>query len=447
MRERVFSLVFCWGFGGAGDEANVLQLKTNKSFGGASGSPVQVAYIVGAPTVVVNRASLAQDAPTLVITGTNFDPAASGNLVVLNFAAGTVTSATATQLTVTLTAAPTSVGVLTAVVNTIGGTSGRPVQVATVVNPPTVTPNAANTVAAAPLIITGTGFDTTVSGNSVTLNLGAGGTVTSATANELSVTLSTPPTNLGALTAVVTSFGGSSGYPVQVATLVDSTCSLSVTSSLSYTSTFQTPIKFQGGVIVGGGGGAGGCTSGCPGGSSGGGGGSSAVLVNQGLVAVASGGSGGDDGYTLQEGYNGETKRFNGFTLNPGSSLTVIVGGGGGAGGVVCGGAGGAGFWGGGGGGGYYVPSSGGGGGSGSGGGSAGQYDGDSFYGPNPGGSESGGLGSYAKVYSYLTTALGGSKDTGGSPGTPNSVVPWPCCGGGGGGGFGAGKILEWLIL
>ena len=87
---------------------------------------------------------------------------------------------------------------------------------------PTVTPSTASRAinSAAALIITGSGFDAAAAGNAVTLSLDAVGNVTSATSNRLDVTLTTAPTSVGSLTAIVTSFGVSSGPAVQVATVV-----------------------------------------------------------------------------------------------------------------------------------------------------------------------------------------------------------------------------------
>jgi hypothetical protein len=188
------------------------------SNGGSSGAPVQVANIVAAPTVTVNTADLAQNAPTLIITGTNFSTTAANNTVALNSGTATVTVATATQLTCTL-AGPPSLGSLTAIVTSNGGTSGAAVQVANIVAAPTVTANTTNLVQNAPtLIIAGTNFSATPANNTVVLNSGTA-TVTVATATQLTCTLAGPPA-LGSLTAVVTSNGGSSGAPVQVATIV-----------------------------------------------------------------------------------------------------------------------------------------------------------------------------------------------------------------------------------
>ena len=190
------------------------------SFGGASVAPVQVATVVAAPTVVVNTSNLAQDAPTLVIAGTGFDAStASANVVALSSGNGTVTGATPTSLTVAFSSPP-SLGNLTAVVTSFGGASVAPVQVATVVAPPTVVVNTSNLAQDAPtLVIAGTGFDaSTASANVVALSSG-NGTVTGATPTSLTVAFSSPP-SLGNLTAVVTSFGGASVAPVQVATVV-----------------------------------------------------------------------------------------------------------------------------------------------------------------------------------------------------------------------------------
>ena len=190
------------------------------SFGGSSGAAVVVARIVAAPVVTQNLASLANNVPTLTITGTGFDPSAAGNTVVLTLGAvGAVTSATTTSLTVTLSTLPNT-GLLTAVVTSFGRSSGAAVTVATVVAAPVVTPSTASIArSAATLTIMGSGFDPTAAGNTVVLTLGAIGVVTSATTTSLTVTLSTLP-NTGLLTAVVTSFGRSSGAAVTVATVV-----------------------------------------------------------------------------------------------------------------------------------------------------------------------------------------------------------------------------------
>ena len=97
---------------------------------------------------------------------------------------------------------------------------------------PTVTSSTANLANnATSIVITGTGFNTTASNNTVVFNNGAIGTVASATATQLNVNLTTPPTNTGSLTVVVTTSTISSGTPVQVGTVVAAPASPSSGSS------------------------------------------------------------------------------------------------------------------------------------------------------------------------------------------------------------------------
>src|SRR6185437_12362189 len=127
----------------------------------------------------------------------------NNTVVFNNGAVGTVSAATATSLTVTISTAPTGVGSLTAVVTTNSVSSSAAVQVANVI--PVVTSSSSNLAAnASTLTINGFGFDTTASNNAVTFNDGAVGSVTAATATSLTVTFSTKPRSAGNLTAVVT---------------------------------------------------------------------------------------------------------------------------------------------------------------------------------------------------------------------------------------------------
>ena len=188
--------------------------------GTGSTGPTQVATIVGSPTVTPNTANRAQNAPTLLIAGTNFSATAGDNTVAFNLGAtGTVTAATATQVTVTFSTPPSTTGSLTANVTVFGGSSGA-TQVATIVGSPTVTLNTTNLPFDAPTItITGTNFSGTAGDNTVVFNLGAIGTVTAATLTSLTVTFTSSPNAPGSLTAVVTSNTISSGAAVQVATV------------------------------------------------------------------------------------------------------------------------------------------------------------------------------------------------------------------------------------
>ncbi len=188
------------------------------SNGEESASAVQVATVT--PVVTANAANqLGASTNTLTISGQGFDLTAANNTVAFNNGAvGTVTAATATSLTVSLSTLPTAAGSLTAIVTSNTLTSGSAVQVATVV--PVVTSSSADLLAdASTMTINGVGFDTTAANNTVVFNDGAVGTVTAATATELTVTFTTKPASADSLTVVVTTNGASSGAPVQVATV------------------------------------------------------------------------------------------------------------------------------------------------------------------------------------------------------------------------------------
>jgi hypothetical protein len=69
----------------------------------------------------------------MTIYGTGFDSTAANNTISFNDGVlGTVTGATSTQLTVSISHSPTAPGSLNAVVTTDGKNSGAPTQVATV---------------------------------------------------------------------------------------------------------------------------------------------------------------------------------------------------------------------------------------------------------------------------------------------------------------------------
>jgi hypothetical protein len=194
--------------------------------GMSSGSAVQVATII--PVVSTSNANLAANATTITISGFGFDPIAANNEVELNNdAEGTVTAATATSLTITLTTPPTTAGNLTAVVTTNTLDSGPAIKVATVI--PVVTSSTASLAAnGATLVINGFGFDPTIANNTVTLNNGAVGDVTSATATSITVTFSTKPATAGSFTAVVNTGGISNPTAVQVASVTPVITSSSV---------------------------------------------------------------------------------------------------------------------------------------------------------------------------------------------------------------------------
>ena len=194
-------------------------------------SSVRIGAAPNAPTITFNDDAIEEDAESFTIAGTDFNLEPADNLVTFNLGAvGKVTAATITELTVTFTTQPTSLGNLE-VTLLMPLSSGTAVQVATVVAAITVTPNSDYLAINAPtLVIAGTGFSATANHNTVTFNLGAVGTVTSATTTELTITFSTQPTADGSLTAVVavSTSNGDSGSPVQVANVYYST--LRVTS-------------------------------------------------------------------------------------------------------------------------------------------------------------------------------------------------------------------------
>jgi len=189
-----------------------------------SGLPVQVATVT--PVVTPSTEALLANSDKMFIQGFGFDFVThTNNSVKFYNAAGAavltdayVSDATATTLEITFKTKPTVAGVLKAVVTTNGQSSGPAAAVATVT--PSVTPSTAPLAANAKTItINGFGFDPVASNNKVTFSNGAIGNVTKATSTSITVTLATAPKSSGPITAVVTTNGISSGFPVQVASV------------------------------------------------------------------------------------------------------------------------------------------------------------------------------------------------------------------------------------
>jgi Concanavalin A-like lectin/glucanases superfamily/IPT/TIG domain len=140
---------------------------------------------VPSPVIASFNPASGVEGSTVIITGTNFSSTIASNIVKFNNTTAAVSSATATQLTVTVPANATT-GKITITVNGLTATSATDF---TVLLPPTVTsfspiyalPNAVVT-------ITGTNFSTTPADNVVTINSIAA-TVTSASATQLTVTV------------------------------------------------------------------------------------------------------------------------------------------------------------------------------------------------------------------------------------------------------------------
>jgi len=189
---------------------------TSNSVTSASAVVATVTHNSIQPVVTGNTNNLAANASTLMIQGLGFDSNAANDTVTFSGGVtGTVTSATSTQLTVTNLSGLLP-GSLSASVTVNGVTSGTAVPVATV--QPVVTTNPANlAVNATTLTIQGAGFNSTAANDTVTFSGGVTGTVSSATATQLTVT-NLSGLAAGSLSASVT-VGGVTSPVVQVATV------------------------------------------------------------------------------------------------------------------------------------------------------------------------------------------------------------------------------------
>ncbi|NBY00488.1 MAG: hypothetical protein EBQ87_00670, partial [Planctomycetes bacterium] len=208
------------------------QLYATVSVSNTLSDTVQVAYVASstlpAPTVTTNTGNLSQNASTLVINGTNFDPTGTNVLTLTDSGSAAVPYASVvvnspTQITVSFSSAISISGALFAQVETDGVISNR-AQVATVVTStvPTITQSISTIAAnATSLTIFGSGFDTS-SGASNHLELSSGSltSVQVISSSQLIATLN-PSAGLldpGILTATVTVNGERAG-PTQVATV------------------------------------------------------------------------------------------------------------------------------------------------------------------------------------------------------------------------------------
>jgi hypothetical protein len=190
-----------------------------------------------APSVTLNTSDLLVTATTLTIDGTGFSTTPGNNTVTLSSgAAGTVTTATETQLIVTFSTTPT-LGALTAVVTTNAISSGSPVQVANIIgvaNTPifgTPTPTAngftvqisnydnnftyGGTATAGSVAISGTGF-VTVTG--VAANTSSTATITTTRTNFATGSAQVTATSLNAANTPTfgTTTATTDGFTVQI---------------------------------------------------------------------------------------------------------------------------------------------------------------------------------------------------------------------------------------
>jgi len=204
-----------------------------------------VQAVVANPTVSSADAALAQSAERITIRGTGFDPRPGRNVVAFDGGVtGKVVSATRRELVVQFAQRPSSAATLSATVTTNGRSSGAAVGVATVVEAPAVTVEGTSlSRTAKTLTIRGTGFDPSNRTNRVSIVGSTTGRVISATATTLTVAVDNLPAAGTKLKAVVTSFGGKSGTPVAVATIVRKA---TVTTSTQHIKRSDTTIQIVG---------------------------------------------------------------------------------------------------------------------------------------------------------------------------------------------------------
>lgn len=190
-----------------------------------------------APTITSFAPTTATVGTTVTITGTNFDTTTSGNTVKFNGVAGTVTSATKTELKATVPPGATS-GPISVETSAGQATSATSLTVTAAGAAPTITSvNPSNATVGSTVTITGTNFDPIPANNAVTFN-GKPGVVTSATTTELKAIVPTGATS-GKVT--VTTAGGT----------VTSTTDLGITSlGSSATSSGSTAIFTKDGATV-----------------------------------------------------------------------------------------------------------------------------------------------------------------------------------------------------
>ena len=181
-------------FNGADPEGGLVEDNNGHLFGITSdggtygeGMLFEVTNLV--PVITSSTASLPANAISLTITGTGFDTNLAYDCVTFSGdVRGIVTAATTTSLTVSLSGLSSLTGgtAFQASVTVDGISSGSAVPVATLA--PVVTPSSTWVSAqSTALTIVGSGFDTNPANDTVTFSGGVTGTVTSATATQLTV--------------------------------------------------------------------------------------------------------------------------------------------------------------------------------------------------------------------------------------------------------------------
>ncbi|RLS25448.1 MAG: hypothetical protein DWH70_05185 [Planctomycetota bacterium] len=192
------------------------------------------------PTVTQNLSNLAINATTLIITGTGFSTIAANNTVLLSSGTGTVTSATATQLTVTFNTAPTP-GELKAVVTTNSISSGSEVEVATIVEVPTITsisPGAGPTGGGTTITINGSFFT-----NVTAVTIGGIAASSFTVVNGQKITAITPPGTRGAANVFVTDNNGTNSTTVN--TVFNYTAGAFITPAVPFSPAFPHALSIN----------------------------------------------------------------------------------------------------------------------------------------------------------------------------------------------------------
>ncbi len=137
---------------------------------------------VAAPVIGSMTPSSGLGGAVVKITGKNFSPVSGQDRVDFNGVPGTITAASATELTVTV---PAGVSTGTVIVSVNGQQTEGPVFTVQALNITALSPE--DGLDGTPVIISGNGFDLNAANNQVFFN-GVAATVTAATANQLTVT-------------------------------------------------------------------------------------------------------------------------------------------------------------------------------------------------------------------------------------------------------------------
>lgn len=200
------------------------------------------AISVSAPTISSFSPTAGPLGTTVTITGTNFSPTPSANVVkFFNNRTATVTASTPTSLTVTVPAGTTT-GKISVTVNCLTGTSATDFTIGAAVGPTITSFSPQSGLVGTTVTITGTNFSTTPANNIVKLN-GTNAVVTASTATSITTTVPAGATTgkftvtVGANTATsannftVTQPGGNNNEPPQIA---ESTTTIAINGNVNF---------------------------------------------------------------------------------------------------------------------------------------------------------------------------------------------------------------------